>query len=157
MTLSTVGLLALGVALVACATQVRSRGVLVTLGLTALVPGVALGIVGLDAGTVLVVALVIPTLALLLALSLAGTRKALAAGREPVRGGAEGLIGRVGVVRRPLDPIGQVVVDGELWRARRSWADDDARPPAEGDSVVIERVHGLTLAVRHADPWEVEP
>jgi membrane-bound serine protease (ClpP class) len=52
--------------------------------------------------------------------------------------------------------VGDVVVEGELWRARRSWADEEP-PPAEGEHVVIEQVHGLTLSVRRAEEWEVLP
>jgi membrane protein implicated in regulation of membrane protease activity len=46
-----------------------------------------------------------------------------------------------------------VLVDGALWRARRSWADDDEELGL-GDPVVVERVSGLTLAVRKAEEWE---
>jgi len=46
--------------------------------------------------------------------------------------------------------------DGALWRARRSWEDDD-HALAVGDHVVVERVHGLTLSVRRADEWELLP
>jgi membrane-bound serine protease (ClpP class) len=83
-------------------------------------------------------------------------RAARAVARRPMRCGAEGLVGHVAIVRRPLDPLGEVAVDGELWRARRSWADEDEPVPAEGDAVVIDRVRGLTLCVRYAEPWEVE-
>ncbi|HWT22292.1 MAG TPA: NfeD family protein, partial [Solirubrobacteraceae bacterium] len=72
------------------------------------------------------------------------------------RCGAEGLVGRLGVVRRPLEPTGQVMLDGALWRARRSWADEDDPPPVAGDAVVVDHVEGLTLTVRRADPWEVD-
>jgi membrane protein implicated in regulation of membrane protease activity len=61
------------------------------------------------------------------------------------------------VVRRSLDPLGQVAVDGELWRARRSWAEAEVPPPGEGEAVVVDRVEGLTLSVRRAEVWEVEP
>jgi membrane protein implicated in regulation of membrane protease activity len=44
-------------------------------------------------------------------------------------------------------------VDGALWRASSSWADADD-VPSPGDSVVVERVKGLTLAVRKAEDWE---
>src|SRR5512133_266348 len=44
--------------------------------------------------------------------------KGRAAGRTQVRSGAEGLRGRVGVVRTWAEPAGQVFVDGALWRAR---------------------------------------
>ena len=83
-------------------------------------------------------------------------RKALAASRRRARCGAEGLVGHVGVVRLPLDPLGHVLVDGELWRARRSWAEEDEPPPAAGEAVVVDRVQGLTLSVRRAEEWEVE-
>jgi membrane protein implicated in regulation of membrane protease activity len=54
------------------------------------------------------------------------------------------------------EPVGRVLVDGALWRARR-WdleGEPDLRP---GDPVVIERVSGLTLTVRPAEEWEVAP
>ncbi|HET9739012.1 MAG TPA: NfeD family protein, partial [Solirubrobacteraceae bacterium] len=41
--------------------------------------------------------------------------------RRRRRSDSGGLVGRMGVVRRPLDPVGTVSVDGELWRARRAW------------------------------------
>jgi membrane-bound serine protease (ClpP class) len=84
-------------------------------------------------------------------------RKALAASRRRARCGADELVGHIGIVRRPLDPLGHVAIDGELWRARRSWADeDDAPPPGRGEIVVVDRVQGLTLSVRRAEEWEVE-
>ena len=48
---------------------------------------------------------------------------------------------------------GQVFVDGALWRARCSVLEEDAELDA-GDAVVVERVSGLTLAVRRAEEWE---
>jgi membrane protein implicated in regulation of membrane protease activity len=91
------------------------------------------------------------------ALALFTLREARAISRRQVQSGAEGLIGRVGIVRRTIDPLGDVAVDGELWRARRSWATEDEPPPAEGDRVVVASVHGLTLLVRRAEEWEVAP
>ena len=58
------------------------------------------------------------------------------------------------MVRNWADGGGQVLVDGALWRARRSWADEEGAL-GEGDSVVVERVTGLTLGVRKAEDWEV--
>jgi membrane protein implicated in regulation of membrane protease activity len=57
------------------------------------------------------------------------------------------------VVRNWNGGGGQVFVDGALWRGRRSWADEEGELH-EGDSVVVERVSGLTLAVRKAEDWE---
>ncbi len=108
----------------------------------------------------LTVGLVILSVAVALAtvavLALVTLREARAISRRQVQSGAEGLIGHVGIVRRRIDPLGDVAVDGELWRARRSWATEDEPPPAEGDPVVVDSVHGLTLLVRRAEEWEVE-
>jgi membrane protein implicated in regulation of membrane protease activity len=53
--------------------------------------------------------------------------------------------------------MGHIAIDGELWRARLRWAEEDERSPGEGDPVVVDEVHGLTLCVRRAEVWEVEP
>jgi membrane protein implicated in regulation of membrane protease activity len=96
-------------------------------------------------------ALVLPVALVAAALVVIAGRKALAVrSRRP----ANGLIGRVGVVRRSVEPEGAVLVAGELWRARRSW-DDGEPPPREGEHVVVERVNGLTLGVRRAEEWEL--
>jgi membrane-bound serine protease (ClpP class) len=109
----------------------------------------------------LTVGLVILGAALILAtaalLALVTLREARAISRRQVQSGAEGLIGRVGIVRRTIDPLGDVAVDGELWRARRAWETEDEPPPAEGERVVVDSVHGLTLLVRRAEEWEVAP
>jgi membrane protein implicated in regulation of membrane protease activity len=55
------------------------------------------------------------------------------------------MIGREGTVKVPLDPVGQIFVQGALWRARLS--DPDAEPPALGDRVRVDSVDGLTLHV----------
>jgi membrane protein implicated in regulation of membrane protease activity len=81
------------------------------------------------------------------------TRKSLATRLLRAASGPEALSGRVGVVRNWTDGGGQVLVDGALWRARRSWA-DEGEELGVGDSVVVERVSGLTLAVRRAEEWE---
>ena len=56
--------------------------------------------------------------------------------------GAEALVGAIGVATTALDPLGQVRVDGELWRAR-----SELRAGA-GQRVVIRAVEpDLTLVV----------
>jgi membrane-bound serine protease (ClpP class) len=71
--------------------------------------------------------------------------KAVAARHGPVRTGWEELIGESGTVRVPLDPIGQVFVQGALWRARAADPDAELRI---GDRVRVESIDGLTLEVR---------
>jgi len=63
--------------------------------------------------------------------------------RQPATG-SEGLIGKVGVVRTPVDPEGQVFVRGEIWRA----VSEDRI--GEGEQVQVVGVDGLTLRVRRA-------
>jgi membrane protein implicated in regulation of membrane protease activity len=62
--------------------------------------------------------------------------------RRRARVGAETLIGRGAVVVLPCRPDGQVRIDGELWQARC------AAGAAEGETVAIEALDGLTLVVR---------
>jgi membrane-bound serine protease (ClpP class) len=72
------------------------------------------------------------------------SRKVLAAHRdEPVRTGWEELIGRDAEVREPLNPVGQIRLDGALWKARVGGEGS----VATGNRVKIESVDGLTLLV----------
>lgn len=91
------------------------------------------------------------------AATIATAHRLRSAARRRGQCGTEGLIGRPGVVRRPLDPVGTVVVDGELWNARRSPVVEDELAPHAGESVMVEHVQGLTLTVRRAERWEIEP
>lgn len=128
-------------------------GILGVAGGVALAAGAALAIAGAGAalGVVLAgVAAVIAVSGLWLALV---TRKAMATRRLRSASGREALSGRLGVVRSWNGEGGQVFVDGALWRAQRCLGDEDADFGA-GDSVVIERVSGLTLGVRRAEDWE---
>ncbi len=72
-------------------------------------------------------------------------QKVLTAHRdEPVRTGTEELIGASAEARTPLDPEGQVWIEGALWRARLI---GDGGPLRPGDRVTVEAVEGLTLIV----------
>lgn len=82
-------------------------------------------------------------------------RRVAVVARRRARTGAEGLVGRVGVLRSSPAPLGQVFVGGELWRARPFLGEEEAL--RAGDPVVVERVSGLTLAVRRAEEWELDP
>ena len=78
-----------------------------------------------------------------------------ARGACALRRASESLCGRIGVVRRWSDSVGQVFLDGALWRARHRGGEDGAEALHEGDSVVVEHVNGLTLSVRRAEEWEL--
>jgi membrane-bound serine protease (ClpP class) len=149
-------LLVTGASLLVAEAHVTSYGVLGLAGVAALAAAGVLAVGAAGGSVVLALALALPVALGLSALVILAGRKALAVARRRPRGGADGLVGRIGVVRRSLAPEGSVLVAGELWRARRSW-DDGARPPREGDYVVVEQVRGLTLSVRPAEEWEVLP
>jgi membrane-bound serine protease (ClpP class) len=147
-----VALVLVGVALMVAEAHVPG-GVLGAVGGIALAVGAALAIAGAGAGAAMVVAAVVASLAVAGVWLLVATRKSLATRRLRAASGREALSGRTGVVRSWAGEAGQVFVDGALWRARRSWADDKEELGA-GDPVVVERVSGLTLGVRRAEEWE---
>jgi len=147
-----VALVLVGAALLVAEAHVPG-GVLGAAGGVALTGGAALALAGAGGGVAVVVGVVLGTMAVTgLWLALAA-RKALDARRLRSASGREALAGRCGLVRRWQNGDGQVFVDGALWRARPSWPDSDEQLSA-GDTVVVERVSGLTLAVRRAEEWE---
>jgi membrane-bound serine protease (ClpP class) len=146
-----VALLVLGAALLVAEAHVPS-GLLGATGGVTLAGGAALALAGIGGGAVAVIAAVLGTVVVSgLWLGLAAS-KGLEARRLRSAAGREALSGRMGVVRSWEGRGGQVFVDGALWRARPSWPDE--RQPAAGEAVVVERVSGLTLAVRRAEEWE---
>ncbi|MDQ6779278.1 MAG: hypothetical protein M3071_24330 [Actinomycetota bacterium] len=157
MTALGIALLLVGATLVAIETHVASLGMLAGPGALAVGVGAVLAISGLGGG--IVIALVLAVLLTAGSLAFAGLaiRESKSARRRRVRAGPEGLVGRVGVVQSWVDPTGRVRVDGALWQARRSFSEDVAQELHAGDPVVVERLSGLTLAVRRAYEWELAP
>ena len=122
-------------------------------GAVVLAGGVALAIAGAGGGLGLVIAALLAAGTVAAVWLTVVTGKALGTRWLRAVWGREALSGRVGVVRNWYGVGGQVFVDGALWRARRSWADEDG-DLRNGDPVVVEQVNGLTLAVRKAEEWE---
>jgi membrane-bound ClpP family serine protease len=145
-------LLCAGAGLLVAEAHVPSYGSLGLAGVVALVAGSTIAVEGAGGGTVLVVAVAALVALAMLALLVVVTRATLRAARPRAFTGAEGLIGHVGVVRNTPAPLGQVFVDGALWRARPCLSDE----LEIGDPVVVERVQGLVLSVRRAEEWELE-
>jgi membrane-bound ClpP family serine protease len=149
MTAVIVALVVLGASLLIAEAHVVSYGLLGFAGVAALALAGVLAVEALGGSALLGLAVMLPAVAVAAWALVLVARKALAIrGRRP-RGGSEELIGRIGIVRH-----GDVFVDGELWRARRSWG-DEPRTLDEGEQVVVEQVRGLTLSVRRAEEWEV--
>jgi membrane-bound ClpP family serine protease len=156
MTALAVALLITGALLLVAEAHVVSYGVLGVAGIAALAAGGVLAVGAAGGSVVLGLAMALPVVLVLGALLVVAGRKSWQVSRRRAQGGADGLIGRIGVVRREIAQIGDVQVNGELWRARRSWADGEPAL-AEGEHVVVEAVHGLTLSVRRAEEWEMLP
>jgi membrane-bound serine protease (ClpP class) len=68
-------------------------------------------------------------------------RLALRARRSKVRMGGDAMIGLIAVVTQPLAPLGQVMVNGELWQA------ESPSPAAPGEQVRVRGLRDLTLLV----------
>lgn len=148
-------LLTVGTALLIAEAHVVSYGLLGASGLAAMVLGTALAVDAAGGGLALVLVIALMLGLLGAAVLFAIIRRVAVVARRRARTGAEGLVGRVGVLRSSPAPLGQVFVGGELWRARPLLGEEEAL--RAGDPVVVERVSGLTLAVRRAEEWELDP
>ena len=155
--MSTLGivLLLLGAALAAAEAHVPSHGAFGSAAAVAVAAGIALVVAGAGIGTAVALAIGLAAGAVAAVYAWIVVRKSLAVQRRAIRSGAEGLVGRVGEVRSVPAPLGQVFLDGALWRARAWPGEED--PLQRGDPIVVERVDGLTLTVRRAEEWEVAP
>jgi membrane-bound ClpP family serine protease len=175
MTALGVSLLAIGAIVIAVEAHVPSMGALGGPGVVALGAGAVLAVSGLGGGIVLGIVSAVLLVCVATAVLAVSVGKGLAVRRIRVRTGPEGLVGHVGVVhswieQRDDSPAaqrgeagrrargeGKVQVDGALWRARRSWGEEDPGELHVGDPVVVEQLSGLTLSVRPAEEWEIAP
>ena len=147
-------LVIIGAALMIAEAHVPSHGALGAGAAAALTAGVMLALSGAGAPGGAVVAAGVAVALAGLALAWLLLAKSLGARRLAVRSGPRALVGRVATVRSVPAPVGQVQLDGALWRARL-WEFEEGVPVAEGSAVVVESLDGLTLTVRPAEEWEV--
>jgi membrane-bound serine protease (ClpP class) len=147
-TIAGVLLLIFGVALIVAEAHYSTHGILGASGVAALIAsGLLLYDTNSSAFGISVPVVVVVGLALggLLAIAV---ERAVRARRLPKRTGWEEMVGAIGEVRQPLDPVGQVFVEGALWRAELSDGDGHPRALERGSRVRVEAVEGLTLQVR---------
>jgi membrane-bound ClpP family serine protease len=154
MVLLGIALVLTGAGLLVAEAHLPTYGVLGLAGVVSLVLGGAIAVDGSGGGLglAIVVGLVLALVAGVALLTV--VRGVASVSRRRSRTGAEALLGQVGEVRHELEPVGQVFVDGALWRARPCANEEEHL--REGDPVVVERVQGLTLSVRRAEEWELE-
>ena len=145
-----IALIVLGIALIVAETQLPTGGLLGFGGVVALALS---GLLLFDTDSDLVevsVPIVITTAVLLGGFLAFASAKVVEAHRRPKLAGQEELLGAVGDVRVPLDPVGQVFVHGALWRATPAADAAEAevgRLRERGARVRVESVEGLTLSV----------
>lgn len=131
-------------ALFALEAKLTSHGVLAVGGIVALVIGAMILVKSpwpearIQFPTALSVALPLGVITIIL------LRFALAAKRNKVVTGEAGMVGLTGVAKTDIDPAGEVLVHGELWKARAS-----VKIP-EGGRVRVIEIEGLTLLVESA-------
>ena len=67
------------------------------------------------------------------------------------------MVGRVGTISA-ANGRQRVLIDGSLWRAQPSPLElEEGRELRDGERVVVEHVNGLTVSVRKAEEWELQP
>jgi membrane protein implicated in regulation of membrane protease activity len=122
----------------------------------AAIGGMALLLLAAGTGAAVVLIVALCTAGAAVSLLLLARRRILRPITARPRTGREALVGHVGVVRASVGREAQVFVDGSLWRAEPNPIHEE---PAlhDGDRVVVERVNGLTLCVRKAEEWELNP
>ena len=134
-----------------------STGGLIGAGASAAaIGGAVLLLLAAGASAIVVLIIALGTTGAAISGLLLARRRILGPIRARPRTGREALVGHVGVIRSGGGPEAQVFVDGALWRAEPNPIHEE---PAlqDGDRVVIERVNGLTLCVRKAEEWELNP
>jgi membrane-bound ClpP family serine protease len=156
MTALGIALLCAALVLMLAEAHLSTGGVIAATGSLAAVGGSAVLLVaaGVGAGVVVVVAATVAALAL--STLMFARRRILRPLRARPRTGREALVGHVGVVRSIDAATAQVFIDGSLWRAEPDEIHHDTELH-DGDRVVVEHVNGLTLRVRKAEEWELNP
>jgi len=154
---------ALGLALIVVAmvlllaeAHLSTGGLIGAFASAAAIGGVVLLLLAAGAGAVTVLIVALCAAAASMSLLLLARRRILRSQLARPRTGREALVGHIGIVRSSDGPEAQVFLDGSLWRAEPSPIHQEAEL-RDGERVVVERVNGLTLCVRKAEEWELNP
>jgi membrane-bound serine protease (ClpP class) len=135
-------LILLAVVLFVAEVKIVSYGLLTLAGLVAMILGAMMLVDAPIPEMRISLATLLPGALVMATGTIALVRMVLQAQRRKATTGAEGMIGKRGIVEAPLTPEGWVLVQGELWRAR-----SEAPLPA-GAPVTVDAVEGLSLRVR---------
>jgi membrane-bound serine protease (ClpP class) len=136
-------LLLFGVVLLVVEIKVVSHGVLAIGGVISMLLGSIMLYDSPDlTGIRLSWAVILPTVGATAGLVFFAVSMGIRALYRPAATGSGAMVGRVGLTRTPLQPEGQVLIDGELWRAVSPEAGVGA-----GEPVQVTAIDGLTLTV----------
>jgi membrane-bound serine protease (ClpP class) len=138
-------LILFGLILLIVEIKVVSHGILTVGGVVAMLLGSFMLYDAPETGLRISWLVVVPTVGAMAGLVIFAVSAGVRALYRAPSTGAAGMVGQVGVVRKALDPEGQVMIDGELWRAV---AQDG--PVAAGEAVEVTAMDGLTLKVTRA-------
>jgi membrane-bound serine protease (ClpP class) len=133
-------LIALAIILFVAEVKITSYGMLSVGGVIAL----TLGSIMLFEDVGVSLRLMAPTIVLVAGFFVVVSTLAFRAYRSRPKGGVDGLIGEVGLVKEPIDPEGLIFVHGEYWRAK------SRDPIEEGERVEVESADGLILRVKRS-------
>jgi membrane-bound serine protease (ClpP class) len=138
-------LILFGIVLLVAEIKIVSHGVLAIGGIVALSLGSLMLFDAPEAGFRVSWRVIVPTVAATAGMFLFVVAAGLRALTAPSSMGMPALVGQTGVARSSLSPEGQVLVQGELWRAVARGS-----PVDEGVRVRVVGVNGLTLTVEKA-------
>ena len=135
-------LILFGIVLLIAEIKVVSHGVLAIGGIVALALGSLMLFDAPEVGFRVSWWVILPTVGATAGMFLVAVAAGLRALSARAPAGGSALVGQTGVARGALSPEGQVLVQGELWRAVAQGA-----PVAEGARVRVVDANGLTLTV----------
>src|SRR4030095_11627098 len=110
-------LILFGLALLVAEIKIVSHGILTIGGVVSMVLGSMMLYDAPETGLRISWLVIIPTVGAMAGLVIAAGALGRPRPYRPPSRGESGMMGQVGVVKRALDPEGQVLIDGELWQA----------------------------------------
>jgi membrane-bound serine protease (ClpP class) len=156
MTVLGIVLIVVAFVLLLAEAHISTGGMIAAAASVAAIGGIALLLTAAGAGAVIVAVVALCVAVASGSLLVAARRRILRPLLARPRTGREALVGRFGVVRMNGSPQPEVFVNGALWRAELDGGHHETEL-SDGERVVVERVNGLTLRVRKAEEWELNP
>lgn len=148
--INTAGLLLILLSFVFFALEVKmtSYGVLTIGGITSFVLGAAMLVDSDISGMRVSLKAIIPLAVGVALITIVLIALVVSSHRKQVSTGDVGLIGKIGIVTRALNPSGQIYIRGEIWCANSL----DGSIIPEDTEIVVTDITGLTLTVKPVQP-----